>query len=97
MRVRDHTPGEIRYWAYYLHFPDGNTWVKSIPFVHPLSFELKNTSFGKIPGIARKILKEGEAHWKDQNGVTHRVVVEQASRPTKWGTKTLDKLKELKS
>jgi hypothetical protein len=88
MRVKNHTPGQIRYFTYYLIFPkDKDVWVDQVPFVHPLSYELKRTTFGKNPEVARTIMKNGECHWKDHNGVTHRVVVEEEVRAKNWGVK----------
>jgi hypothetical protein len=94
MGIKNHTPGQIRYFTYYLNFPNelakvigAPQWVDQVPFVHELQFELKKTTFGKIPGMARDILNKGECHWKDQNGVEHRVVVEDQPREKNWGVK----------
>ena len=51
MGIPNHTPGEIRYCTYTLEFPDGDAWVDQVPIVHELQFWLKNTSFGKVPGM----------------------------------------------
>lgn len=95
MAVKNHTPGQIRYWTYILEFPDGEQWQKSIPFVHPLDYELKHTTFGKIPDLARSILSKGEASWKDQNGVGHHVRIDTEAKPVRWG-KPKDALKYVK-
>lgn len=88
MAIKNHTPGRIRYFTYSLIFPkDKDVWVDQIAFVHPLTHELKRTTFGKNPDIARKIMQNGEVHWKDHNGVTHRIVVEETVRPRNWGVK----------
>lgn len=94
MGIANHTPGKVRYFTYYLIFPKSLAqtighaqWMDQIPFVHDLQHELKKASFGKIPGMARDILNKGECHWKDQNGVEHRVVVEEIQREKNWGVK----------
>jgi hypothetical protein len=80
---------DVRYFTYYLIFPrDKDVWVDQVPFIHDLQFELKNTGFGKDPAKARDILLHGETKWKDHNGVTHRVVIEEEKRARKWGTTT---------
>lgn len=77
-----------RYFTYYLYFSkDGSDyWVKQIPFIHELAFELKNmrgvTEFQKFD-LAHK----GETTWTDQNGVRHHIVIENIPRDKKWGTK----------
>jgi hypothetical protein len=94
MGIKNHTPGQIRYFTYYIEFPESlratmgaDHWVDSVPFVHELQFELKKTTFGKIPGMARDILAKGECHWKDQNGVGHRVKVTNEPETKIWGVK----------
>ncbi len=85
-RPANHTPGKVRYFTYYLIFPgDNDFWVDQSPFVHDLQFELKQTTFRGAPDIYRDLLTKGEAKWKDHNGVTHRVVIEDVQRPRKWG------------
>lgn len=77
---------EVRYFTYYLYFPgDADYWVTQTPFIHDLQFELKNTRWAKNPTICSELLKHGETHWKDPNGVTHRIVIETKERPRKWG------------
>lgn len=85
MAVQNHTPGQIRYWTYIVTFQDGEEWQKSVPFVHPLDYELKLASFGGVPGLARDILSKGEATWKDQNGVGHHVRVDKEAQVERWG------------
>lgn len=85
MGIKEKVFGEVRYFTYYLIFPDGDIWVDQTPFVHDLQFELKNTRFAKDPLKARDILIKGETSWKDHNGVGHRIVVESTERPKKWG------------
>lgn len=88
MGVKDKTIGEVRYFTYYLIFPgDNEMWTDQTPFVHELQYELKKTSFGKDPYKVRDLLNKGETHWKDHNGVTHRVVIENVRRPKIWGAK----------
>jgi hypothetical protein len=86
MGIKQKSP-EVRYWTYYMHFPGemDDPWIDQTPFIHDLQFELKNTTFGKDPELARNILLKGECQWKDHNGVTHRVVVDDTIRVRKWG------------
>lgn len=89
--VLDHTPGRIRYLTYWLEWPDGSEpWVDCVPFVHPLSFELRNTVFMKNPmapeTLAYDILRKGEGMWTDKNGVLHRITIENQKRARRWGT-----------
>lgn len=76
---------DVRYWTYYLIFPDGTEWVDQMPFIHDMQFELKNSCFDIEPHQKRDLLVKGETHWKDHNGVTHRVVIEGTERPRRWG------------
>lgn len=81
---------ETRYLTYWLIFPSntlkGDFWVRQIPFIHDLQFEMQNwKGINKDPNVMNKLLKKGEAHWKDHNGVEHRLVIEDKKRPEKWG------------
>lgn len=87
MGVKEHTPGQIRYFTYFLIFPkDKDVWVDSIPFVHPLDFELKRMPvILQRPELARDLLNKGEASFIDHNGVRHRIVIEDKPRKRRWG------------
>lgn len=86
MGIQEKTLGKVRYFTYYLIFPgDNDYWVDQSPFVHDLQFQLKQTRWGRDPIKCDELLKKGETKWKDQNGVTHRVVIEDIKRPKKWG------------
>lgn len=74
-----------RYFTYYLIFPDGDHWVDQTPFIHDLTFQLKQTAWRNDPDKCRDLLLKGETNWTDQNGVKHRVVVEDEVRPRIWG------------
>lgn len=76
---------EVRYWTYYLIFPDGDEWVQQEPFVHDLQFELQNSVFEMEPSKKRDLLVHGETHWKDHNGIVHRVRIENEAKPRRWG------------
>lgn len=76
---------KLRYFTYYLIFPDDTYWVDQQPFVHNLEYELTKATFGKIPRLRKKILKTGECSWKDQNGVWHKIVIEKEKRQRIWG------------
>ena len=86
--IANHTPGTVRYFTYYLIFPgDKEMWVDQTPFVHELQFQLQNTAWRHDHKKVRDLLHKGETHWKDHNGVEHRVVIESTKRPTNWGVK----------
>lgn len=90
--VEQHTPGVVRYFTYYLEWPDGSErWVDQTPFVHDLQFELKNTRFMKDPTmpahIAGDLIRKGEATWNDTNGVKHTIIIEKTVRNKRWGVR----------
>lgn len=87
-KIKQHTVGEVRYFTYYLQFPDGETWVDQSPFVGNLLDIIKSTRFFKIPEAARNLTLKGEHSYKDHNGVNHFIKVEEEKRPRKWGTRT---------
>lgn len=84
--VQDHVPGKVRYFTYKLIFSDGEIWQDQIAFVHPLSWELKQTRWHKHdPGVYRDLLVKGEARFTDQNGVKHVIGIEEVKRDRVWG------------
>lgn len=84
--TKEHTPGKVRYFTYYLIFPnDKDEWCAQVPFVHALDFQLKQTAWRNDPSKCHDLLSKGETTWLDHNGVRHRVVVEDVIRPKKWG------------
>lgn len=90
--VENHTPGEVRYFSYWLIWPDGSEpWIDQTPFVHDLQFTLQNTRFMKdptLPGhVGHDLANRGEAEWFDNNGVRHRVVIERTKRNRRWGVR----------
>jgi len=86
MGIQSHKPGTVRYFTYFVIFPgDNDYWVDQTPFVHDLQFQLKQTAWRNDPQKCSDLLKKGETTWKDNNGVTHRVVIEEKQRPRKWG------------
>lgn len=89
MGVQEKCP-DIRYLTYYLFFPSkpGVTdyWIKQIPFIHDIQFEMKNWK-GITSEQKRDLLQKGETHWKDRNGVERRIVIEKTQRETNWGIK----------
>lgn len=88
MGIKQHTPGTVRYFTYYLIFPDGETWCDQSPFVHDLQFQLRQTAWRNDQGKCRDLLVKGETTWSDHNGVKHRVVVEDVKRERVWGSQT---------
>lgn len=91
MGVRDKSP-DIRYFTYFVCFPDGDMWIRQTAFVHSLQFELKNLLAQNKLDPAWKhrcndLVKKGETFWKDTNGVEHRVVIESKLRSEKWGVR----------
>lgn len=85
MGIQEKIQGELRYFTYYLQFPDGVQWQSQVPFVHDLSFEIKNMRLRHDPEKVRSLMLTGQVHWKDHNGVTHRIVVETEEKPRIWG------------
>jgi len=87
MGVKEWTPGDIRYLTYYLIFPhDRDIWQDQITILHDLQFEMTRWAFiKKDPKRANELLTRGETHWKDDHGVTHRVVIESTKRNRRWG------------
>lgn len=85
MGVADKTIGKIRYFTYFLTFPDGDQWVDQVPFVHDLQWELKHSCFEMEPFKKRDLLVKGETFWKDQNSVEHLVRIESVERVRNWG------------
>ncbi len=75
----------LRYFTYYLIFPDDTYWVDQTPFTHNVEYELNLTTFGKVPRLRKSLLKTGECSWKDMNGMWHRVVIEKQKRKRVWG------------
>lgn len=90
---KQHTPGTIRYLTYYLEFPRGSeekkraddTWCAQIPFVHDLQFWLKQTRWKNDMVVTNDLIRKGETKWRDHNGVTHRIIIEDVKRPRRWG------------
>ena len=65
-----------------------------MPFVHDIQFEISNMRRLKHhPGLVRDLMQKGECSWKDQNGIRHRIVIEDHERPRVWGTPKKDMLK----
>ena len=87
-RPRNHTPGEIRYCNYYLEFPDGEVWSDFTHIAGGYNAWIKNTAIWRQrPDLARKLAIRGEAHWKDHNGVEHRMVISDTPCVRNWGLK----------
>lgn len=88
MGVPEKTLGKVRYFTYYLHFPkDREVWQDQVPFIHDLRFTLDQSRWRHNKEICTSLLKKGEAQWKDDNGMLHRVVIEDIERPRRWGIK----------
>lgn len=87
MGIKNHAPGELRFLTYELFFPDGDHWQDQEHIIGPLDSWLKLTTFTARPDLYRDILIKGSVHWKDNNGVEHRIHVDEQQRPRIWGTK----------
>ena len=89
-----------RYLTYYLEFPGDRQdqyWVKQIPFIHDIQFEMRNwKGVNADPKAVRDLLRSGETHWRDHNGVTHRLCIEEQARPERWGVQKPTTLQEVK-
>lgn len=47
---------------------------------------IKNTAIWRNnPDLARTLATKGEAHWKDHNGVEHRMKISDTACERKWG------------
>lgn len=83
---RDSTQGLIRYCNYYLEFPDGEVWHDATHIAGGFhSWVVRTTLFRSNPDAARSLMKKGAHHWKDHNGVTHRMVISETPVARKWG------------
>ncbi len=85
-RPVNHTPGQIRYCNYFLEFPDGEVWSDFTHIAGGYNAWIKNTAIWRNrPDLARKLAMKGEAHWKDHNGVTHRMQIADSPCTRVWG------------
>jgi len=85
-RPKDSTQGLIRYCNYYIEFPDGEVWSDYTHIVGGYNAWIKNTAIWKQkPDLARRLAMKGEAHWKDHNGVQHRMQVSETACERNWG------------
>jgi len=83
---RDSTPGHIRYCNYFLEFPDGEVWSDALHIAGGFNAWIKNTALWRTkPDLARTLVMKGEAHWKDSNGVGHRMIISDSPVERKWG------------
>lgn len=83
----------VRYFTYYLIFPDGESWVDQTPFIHALDFQLKQTVWRNDNKKLMDLYNKGETRWKDQNSVEHLVRIEDVIREKRWGVqKNLESL-----
>lgn len=83
---RNKTPGEVRFCNYYVEFPDGDVWSDYTHIVGGFHAWIKNTALWRQnPELVGKLMKNGEAHWKDNNGVTHRMVISDSACSRNWG------------
>jgi len=88
--TNDYTP---IYVTYYLVFPKksgGDTWCKQVEFQNHDNQDLVKWEIDKMSfpiDIKNKLKHKKEADWKDQNGVEHRIIIENEQRPTvgRWG------------
>lgn len=85
-RPRDSAKGLIRYCCYFLEFPDGEVWSDYTHIAGGYNAWIQNTAIWKTrPDVARKLSMKGECHWKDHNGVTHRMQVSDKPCERNWG------------
>jgi hypothetical protein len=87
-----------RYFTHRLIFPDGDEWVDQTPFIHDLQFQLTQTAWRNDLKKCNDLLTKGETKWKDHNGVTHLVRIDDHVIPRVWGAqKNLESLGQSKS
>lgn len=79
--------GQVRYFTYWLIFPDDEAWVEQKPFTGRIEEEVLYTRWRKNPDVCRALSKHGNYSFKDHNGVTHKIVVEEQERPRVWGVR----------
>lgn len=85
-RPANHTPGQVRYCQYFLEFPDGDVWSDYFHIAGGFNAWIKNTAiWKKNPDRARTLAMKGECHWKDNNGVIHRMRITETPCDRKWG------------
>lgn len=83
---KDSTPGLLRFCNYYIEFPDGDRWSDYTHIVGGFNAWIQNTQiYKKDPVAAQSLIKTGQAHWKDNNGVVHRMVISEHACERKWG------------
>lgn len=90
----------LYYLTYFLHFPDGDTWIRQRPISNDMDVEIKNIIAGhkddEWKTRAQMLWKFGDVWWKDKPGVEHRMKVETTKRSEKWGTGKKAGLGEIK-
>lgn len=73
---RNKTPGDIRYLNYYIELSNEIIRADYTHIAGGLHAWVKNTAiWRRNPELAVKLVQKGQAHWKDHNGVTHRMVI----------------------
>jgi len=82
---------EIRFFTWYITFPDGETKWKQDPFLHDLMFELKNIGFklkaiGIVdhPSFERELLTKGEYKWTDYRKNKWLLRIEKTPKRDNW-------------
>lgn len=92
--LTSYKPGTIRYLTYWLIWPgERDHWVSQVTFCSPLDVFLRNTKFHKEPLKAHDLMTKGETKWKDGNGVTHMLRVEETKRNTFWGAEKKNQIR----
>lgn len=85
-KLKNWTPGQTRYFTYYIIWPGENDyWVDQTPFNGPLDTMLPLTKFNTSITKMSDLRTKGETSWKDNNGIKHRVVIDEVEIPRKWG------------
>lgn len=83
---RDSTQGLIRYCNYYLEFPDGEVWSDYSHIAGGLNSWIMRTAIWRTDvKRAQDLMRKGQTHWKDNNGVTHRMQISETACTRKWG------------
>lgn len=81
---------QLLYLTYFVHFPNGATWVRQEPIVHGLEHKLQQLRAEHIKDFRWKhqfdrLQRTGEMWWKDEHKIEHHFKIEKTKRAEVWG------------